>query len=328
MRMSKFLACQHIDKSIRQSSASGAVFPALAENVLSEGGIVYGAAFSADFKSVEHVKAENLEALNRLKGPKYIQSNLNGIPQDVKRNLDDGRNVLFTGTPCQIAGLKSYLKCEYDNLFCMDIICHGVADKKIYLYYLSYLERRFSSKLTFVSFRDKTKSWRQSDVILRFENGNKLIERGMNNSFMRGFISNLFIRESCTRCRFKGFTSGSDLTIGDFWGSSEIADYAKDDTGVSVVAIHTPKGMALFDQAKHRLFNIKELTEKEAFIFNESYRDCAKLHTKKAEFYARYENDDFDSLVDELLFVIKRKDNILKRITITLKNIIRRNALS
>lgn len=326
--MKHFYACQHIDENLRMTSASGAVFPALAEYVLSEKGIVYGAAFSDDFRKVYHLGVDNIMQLKRLQGSKYIQSDVKGVYQDVSQQLSNGRMVLFSGTPCQIAGLKSYLKVDDENLICMDIVCHGVADKKIYLHYLDYLEQKYASKLVSVSFRDKKKSWRHSDVSFRFENGSRLIEPGKNNSFMRGFISNLYIRESCTRCRFKGFTSGSDLTIGDFWGSTEKSVYSTDDTGVSVVAIHTQKGKDIFDKIQYNLTNIEELTESEAFLFNDSYRQCAVSHTKQDDFYSRYEREDFDSLIKELLVERKMKVSLFKRCYFSFKSFIRHYAFS
>ena len=222
--MSSFYVCKHIDDDIRKGSASGGIFVALAEYVINLGGLVYGAAFDDDLKGVSHVLIRSIDDLDKIRGSKYVYSKIGHIYQDIKDYLEKGETVLFSGTPCQVAGLKQYLKKDYLNLLCVDIVCHGVANQKIYRFYLDYLERKHNSIISGLSFRDKTRSWRDSDIVIKFGNGDELRERGSINPFMRGFIANLFIRDSCTSCKYKRFMSKSDLTLGDFWGSTELKD--------------------------------------------------------------------------------------------------------
>lgn len=324
--MSQFFACMYKDDDLRRLSSSGGFFTALAENVLSQGGIVYGASFSDDYRSVEHICVTEANQLCKLRGPKYITSKIGNTYQEIKRQLRDNTLVLFSGTPCQVHGLRKFLGIEFQNLTTVDLVCHGVADKRIYHYYLNLLEQRYRSKICSLSFRDKSRSWRNPDFLVKFENGCELRESVSTNAFMRGFIQNLFLRESCSHCHFKKFTSGSDFTIGDFWGSTEIPSFAKDDVGISVVAVHNNKAMDIFNRLSPNLKNIVVLNEKEAFLFNESYIKSSSLHSKRNEFYDNYLQYDFESYIDKLLYQPKEEVSYLRRCITKLKTLLGRNA--
>ena len=298
--MSRFYACQHINEEIRRNSASGGVFSALAERIILQGGIVYGAAFNMNYRTVHHIGITSLSKIPLLRGSKYIASKAGSIYKTIKKNLEDGQKVLFSGTPCQIAGLKRFVG-DNENLICVDIVCHGVAEEKVYIHYLNYLEQTYHSKISYVSFRDKSTSWKRPDIIFRFENGDELREPVANNFFMRGFIANLYLRDICTKCKYKSFSSGSDLTLSDFWGSSEIPELSMDDTGLSIVSVHTSSGAELFQRIRPQLQTIKELKEKDAFIFNESYRQCSSHHPGRNEFYSKFQTEEFNHLVFTIL---------------------------
>lgn len=324
--MSRFFACMHKDDNLRKLSSSGGFFTALAEHVLSLGGVVYGASFTDDYRSVEHICIKESGQICRLRGPKYIASKIGGIYKEIKEQLNENSIVLFSGTPCQVYGLKRFLGVEFQNLITVDLVCHGVADKRIYNHYLDLLEQRYQSKICSLSFRDKRNSWRRPDFLVKFENGCELRESVSDNAFMKGFIQNLFLRESCSHCQFKNFTSGSDFTIGDFWGSTEIATLAKDDVGISVVAVHSDKAIDIFNRISPEMKGIVELNEKEAFLFNESYMRSSSLHPKRNDFYTNYLSYDFDSYVNRLLFKPKKKESFFKLFLTKLKNTIRRYA--
>lgn len=298
--MRQFYGCKLADDVQRRLSSSGGAFTALALRVLSEGGIVYGAAFSPDYRSVHHIAVENLKDLSKLRGSKYLPSNLGNIFAEIKTHLESRRSVLFSGTPCQVGALRKFLgDTPQDRLYCVDLVCHGVPDHKVYQHYLDQQELRHKSKVCFVNFRDKTKGWHQAEFVIRFDNGEELRERVADNAFMRGFIGNLYLRPSCTQCQFKKFTSGSDLTVSDFWGATELGSY-NDDIGISVVAVHTPQGQQLFEQAKSHLKDVKEVDERIAYTFNESVYQSSPMHPKRDEFYNRYLGEDFEALVTEL----------------------------
>ena len=320
--MSSFYVCKHIDDEVRKSSASGGIFVALAEYIINKGGLVYGAAFDKDFKGVSHVLIKSMDDLDKIRGSKYVYSKIGHIYHDIKEYLVREKTVLFSGTPCQVAGLKQYLKKDYPNLLCVDIVCHGVANQKIYSFYLDYLERKHNSIITGLSFRDKTRSWRNSDIVIRFENGDELRERGSVNPFLRGFIANLFIRDTCTTCKYKKFMSKSDLTLGDFWGNTELDNYPNDDIGTSIVAIHTQKGDNTFKQIISKLKDVKEVNENAGYLFNESYKKPAVQHPKSTVFFDQYLEKDFDSFVTSLLVETPKEESLGKNVIIKLKRVL------
>ena len=168
---SVFFGCKHIDDNVRRHSSSGGFFYELARNVISSGGVVFGVAFSDDFHKVVHVQALSLDELEHLRISKYVQSEVDSSFPLVKAALELGKTVLFSGTPCQIAGIKSYIGEVPDNLILAEVVCHGVPSPKVWDIYLSGLEKEHGSRVKYISFRDKSKSWRRSDFLALFENG-------------------------------------------------------------------------------------------------------------------------------------------------------------
>ena len=306
-----FYGCYNTSESIRLRSASGGLFSALAENTLSSGGYVAGAVFSSGYKKVLHVVSCNGLLISSMQGSKYLQSDLNQAYQSIRGYLSDGRKVLFSGTPCQVAGLKSYLGHDYSGLISVDFVCHGVPSPGVWDIYLSYLEDQFGSKAIDVTFRDKTESWRSSSFQVKFENGEVFREQNSKNAYMRGFINNLFLRPSCTKCQFKSFSSGADITLGDFWGSSELKPPYLDDKGISIVSINTAKGKELFSDIRPHLCDVREVDEKSGYVFNQSYRVSAIQNPESSLFYARLASESFPDIVDEILSrqLMARKDN-------------------
>lgn len=264
------------------------------------GGVVFGAAFSEDYHKVVHVQASTLEELEPIRVSKYVQSEVDSSFPLVKAALGRGQSVLFSGTPCQIAGIKSFIGEVPDNLILAEVICHGVPSPKVWDIYLSGLEKSHGSKVKFVSFRDKSKSWRKSDFLALFENGDEFRQPNSENPYMKAFLRNLSLRLSCTRCRFKSFSSGADITMGDFWGSTELGDSYNDDIGISVVALNTLKGCSFFDSAKDNLAGVVKLSEKQAFVFNESYRESSIRNPNDQRFISSIGDGNFESFVDVL----------------------------
>lgn len=292
---SVFYGCKHVDDVVRRHSSSGGFFYELARNIISSGGVVFGAAFSDDFHKVVHVQASTSDELEHLRISKYVQSEVESSFPLVKMAIVQGRSVLFSGTPCQIAGIKSYIGEVPDNLILAEVVCHGVPSPKVWDIYLSGLEKDHGSRVKYVTFRDKSKSWRRSDFLALFENGNEFRQPNSENPYMKAFLRNLSLRPSCTRCRFKSFSSGADITMGDFWGSTELGDSYNDDIGISVVALNTLKGRSFFDSAKDNLTGVVKLSEKQAFVFNESYSSSA-LKNPGSEFF--FKCPDFQNFKD------------------------------
>ena len=241
-----------IDESVRLSSSSGGVFSILAEDVIQNGGIVFGAAFDQNWL-VRHVGVENLTDLVKLRGSKYLQSRTEDTFHEVKAALDQGRQVLYSGTGCQIAGLKSFLKRDYPNLLSVDIVCHGVPSPKLWKRYLTERERAFGADAQEVAFRSKVTGWKNYSMIIDFSNGSKYENNHKSDPYMQMFLKNVCLRPSCHDCHFKTTNSHADITLGDCWCIKDVMPDMDDDKGVSVVFIHTEKGKNIFKQIDSRL---------------------------------------------------------------------------
>lgn len=241
---------RHKDMSEVETSRSGAAFIALSDVVLRAGGVVYGAGYEGHFRVV-HKRAVTLEERNEFKGSKYIQSDLTGIFRQVKTDLRSGLIVMFSGTPCQTAGLASYIGNNKlrENLFLVDIVCHGVPSPYVWRDFLVYLEKKHGSEICYVNFRDKeVYGWHDHKETFKFVNGGGK----MNFSFL--FYRHIIFRHSCGKCHYTNTQRPSDVTIADFWGWEKTApDFNKDDKGVSLILVNTEKGRRLLDLAKKDL---------------------------------------------------------------------------
>lgn len=240
-------AARSTDPDTRQGSTSGAVFYEAGRVILSHGGYVCGAVFDDEFR-VKHIITDSEDGLRRMRGSKYAQSDVGDTYIQIKRILERGDEVLFCGCPCQAAALRRVLGKTYPNLFLLDIVCHGIPGQGMLDAYISELERRKKAKVTNIRFRDKTRGWHNSSVVLTFDNGKTCSNPMTADTYMRGYFSGVTMKESCYACQFKGFTSGSDLTLGDFWGAeTELKDW-DDNTGISAVMAGSEKGRHLLEQ--------------------------------------------------------------------------------
>ena len=244
------LAAVNKNYNERMRSSSGGVFSLLAKQVLSENGVVYGAAMSEDCRTVNHIRIDNLKKLHRILGSKYLQSELGEIFKQVKKDLLDGLSVLFSGTPCQINGLVLFLGEEYQNLYTVDVVCHGVPSKLLWQQYLDYHEKKQHSKVLDVSFRYKTESWRKFGLKRIDDKWKEVVIPSGDDLFMRFFLNNYCLRESCYRCSAKTFRL-ADISLGDFWGIEQVAPEMDDNHGTSLVLIRTDKGNSIFQKIKN-----------------------------------------------------------------------------
>ena len=245
----KVYAVRHKDEDTRATSRSGGIFTALSDEVLEKHGVVYGCVLNENFDAV-HVRAENTEDRNCMRGSKYIQSKLGDTFKNVKLDLERGKVVLFSGTSCQVAGLKAYLQKEYENLICVDIVCHGVPSTKVWHEYLNWQEKKNSSKITGVDFRNKKDfGWRAHMETLYFEN-NKVVSSGIFRSL---FYGHNVLRPSCYECPYKSMMHPGDITIADYWGVEKAAPEFDDNKGVSLVLVNNEAGESVFDKVKDKL---------------------------------------------------------------------------
>lgn len=249
-------------EEVREQSSSGGIFTELAVSILEKGGVVFGVVLSHDFK-VFHKFAESIEQMEEMRGSKYVQSRIMETYKEAKAFLDGEKKVLFSGTPCQIAALRTYLGKEYEGLVTVDLICHGVLAPEVATYHIKSLERQYRSRAIRVRFRDKRQGWRKSIAFgVEFENGASYYGRGKKDRFFNMFLSNYDLRECCYACPFTSTERVGDITLGDFWGIDKTKPDLFDDKGHSVVLVNTDKGRKCFAESSERMFyetaNIKD----------------------------------------------------------------------
>lgn len=260
-----YSACNR-DEEVRLSSSSGGVFTILAAHVIRQGGVVIGAAFD-DQWNVAHACAETLQETMRFKGAKYAQSRIGDSYRQAKGFLTAGRTVLFSGTPCQIGGLKGFLGKEYENLICVDLICHGVPAPGLWRKYLKEREKKAGAAAKQISFRCKKKGWKNYVLSITFENGKQYQKSPGLDPYMRAFLSDLSLRPSCSQCSFKGASRQADLTLADFWGIQQLQPEMDDNKGTSLVLVHTARGKRMLDII-HRHAALQEVEPAAALQYN------------------------------------------------------------
>lgn len=296
----KAYACINSDEIVRKSSSSGGIFSVLAQKTIEEGGAVYGARFGSNWKLI-HAVATNMDEVKPMMGSKYLQSDLGETFLDAKRRLEGGQKVLYTGTPCQIAGLKGFLGEEYLNLLTMDIICHGVPSQLALDVYL----KDDKDQLQKVSFRDKSKGWSKYSMKLTYANrqAQKTLEK---DSYLIAFLRNMNLRHSCYDCKFKTVNRCSDITIADFWGVKHVAPDLDDDKGISLVITQSDKGEATIAVNQDRM-TIREVDIHQAIKGNGAMTHSVLLPQSRAVFYSMIEQD-FEGAVRKLYpMTIKRR---------------------
>lgn len=241
----KVYAAKNADLQERIESSSGGMFLPLAREVINMGGRVFGVEFSPDFRSARHSSASDNIGLRRFSGSKYIQSDTGKTYTQVKSLLDSGVPVLYSGTPCQIAGLKKFLRKDYEGLYTVDLVCHGVPSPRVWR---RYLDETAPEGVASVNFRDKVTGWKRFSMVMKDSSGKTLFsQREDENVFMSGFLKNLYLRPSCYRCPARKGRSGSDVTIADYWHLKKVLPDFDDNTGVGLVLVNTDKGARLFD---------------------------------------------------------------------------------
>lgn len=283
-------AAYNVDDGVRKDSSSGGIFTLLAEKVIAEGGVVFGATWNEKWQVV-HTYTETKEGIAQFRGSKYIQSIIGETYKQAETFLKSGRKVLYSGTPCQIAGLRLFLRKEYDNLLTIDFICHGVPSPGVFRWYLQEEINNYAARkgrkntvsflpihsipegdvlmpeglsINGIRFRDKCSGWKKFSFVLLLaeasaegkQNSVSLSYTLEQNSFLKGFLNDLYLRPSCHKCPAKSLKSGSDITIADYWGYKDTPNITDTDEGISAVLINSVKGHTEFS----KLSLIKEKT--------------------------------------------------------------------
>ncbi|MGH4122984.1 MAG: Coenzyme F420 hydrogenase/dehydrogenase, beta subunit C-terminal domain [Clostridium sp.] len=302
-------ACINKNEGIRLQSTSGGVFTILSENTIKNGGVVFGAGYDEDLKLV-HSYTNTVEGLSKFRGSKYEQSKIGETYKRAKEFLEKDVQVLFSGTPCQIGGIYSYLGKKYDNLLCIDIVCHGVPSPKVFKKYKTGLEKRFGAKTRKIVFRNKDSGWARYSVAVSFNNNSEYKKEFTQDIYMRGFLQNLYLRPSCYDCRFKTVNRQSDITIADFWGIENILPKLNDDKGTSLILVNSTKGKKVFQKLQHKMIAVKVDLD-EAIKYNPSATKSVPLNTNRDKFFEKFNSSSGD--INKLIHKYT-KDSFRKRV--------------
>lgn len=318
-------AAKNKDEDIRYQSSSGGVFTSFAAYIITQRhGVVFGAKFNKHWEVV-HSYTETMEGLAAFRGSKYVQSRINDSYKQAELFLKQGRFVLFSGTPCQIRGLLLYLRKEYSNLMTIDFICHGVPSPMIWRMFLEEKSNAEYDRIKSISFRDKHIGWKKFSFSISLVNRFHL-GRGKNSlstqiyyyhPFMIGFIDNLYIRPSCFSCKTKSFSSGSDITIADYWGIQKVKPEMDDDKGVSAIMLHTQHALDIYSSLK---IDSRE-TDIQAIILHNAFAvKSATPHTRREDFFTNlHQCRNISSFI--LRHTLSRKQRIKRTIKLFLNDL-------
>lgn len=276
----KVYAAYNKDENIRKNSSSGGVFYEIARAVINRKGIVFGAKYDENW-NVIHGHAENLEEIKEFLGSKYTQSAVRNECIEVKRELDKGRWCLFSGTPCQIAGLKAYLGKPYTQLLTIDFICHGVPSRSVWR---EYVQQHNKEKIRAISFRDKTEGWLKFSLKIEYTDGEVYRKSLSEDLYMKGFLQDIYLRPSCYECVFRGMERFSDITLADYWGVQKDLPEMFDDKGTSVVFIHSEFGAEICQQISGK-FKYLEVDAERSIIYNGAMIKSSACPAKRDVFY-------------------------------------------
>lgn len=273
------------NEKLRMESSSGGIFSEISKRILDNKGVVYGAAYNASFEVV-HCCVDNVNDLSKLRGAKYSESYLGNTFSEILEDLKHGRNVLFIGTPCQVAGLKAFLKKDYEKLLCIDFVCHGVPSPMVWKAFVEFRAKQDSGGQLpdAINLRSKKTGWSKYQYSNQFlyKNGNEYSEVSSQSLFMKLFVGDYISRLSCENCIFKNYTRVSDITIGDFWGIWDVAPEMDDNKGTSVVLVQSEKGRHFWNEIKGDV-EYKQVTLEEASKQNPSILLASKSNPEREQ---------------------------------------------
>ena len=309
---------------IRRESSSGGIFSEFAEFILDSGGVVYGACYD-DVGMVRHICIKEKKGIKKLRGAKYTQSILDGCFSDIKMELETGKSVLFSGMPCQVAGLKSFLHKEYVNLFCVDFVCHGVPSPMAWEKYLQYRADIDNDGVLpeHINLRCKDSGWSRYSYSVDFEysRGKHYLQKNNDDPFMRLFVGDYILRESCSDCQFKGFERVSDITLGDFWGIWDVAPEMDDNKGTSLVLTHSSKGENLLHSITDKI-KLYKVSLDQAGQANPSMF-CSAVHKpEREEVLDMIADNRFQDVVSMMPYKTKERETFVTKTKRVIRNIL------
>lgn len=293
-------ACWSNDKKVRRESTSGGIFTEMSKIVLNNKGVVFGVAIDENLV-VRHICIDDIKDLHRLRGSKYVQSQIDDSYKKVKEYLDKKIQVLFSGTPCQIAGLYAYLGKDYENLYTCDLVCHGVPSPKVYKSYIDHIKNKYNADIVDIKFRDKKISWTYFNMKILFKNGRTYTEGYFKDPYILGFLRDNFLRPSCYNCQYTNTTRIGDITIADFWGYKSTDKKNKNnDKGISLAILNTNKGKIFFNSFKKAL-SFYERSLEEAVNGNPCLSRSFSVPKTRDEFWKDYNAMNFDKIIEKYM---------------------------
>ncbi len=302
------------DEAIRIDSTSGGIHSMLAQAMYKDKAYVGGAVYNEDH-TVSQIVDNNPNRLSEIRSSKYLQSNSEGVYQEIKELLKQGQRVFFCGCPCQIHALYRFLgNKEYDNLTTCDFICRGVNSPKVFLKYMEMLEKQYGSKATEIKFKNKKWGWHNFSMRVNFENGKEYCKDRWHDLFFIGYLQvGNFARPSCYECKFKGFPQKADITLADFWGIENIDKSMDQDRGTSLVLINSDKGMSLFQKVQENVV-FKEFTVEDARKGN-SAMNASLISTRpeRSQFFKDLDSLPFEKVASKHFPLPTFKNLMLKK---------------
>ena len=308
----KTYAAKNKNVSEQKASSSGGIFSAIANYILENNGVVYGSAFNKEIV-VEHIRIVNKEELNKLRGSKYVQSNTKHTFKEVKADLESHKMVLYSGTPCQIAGLKAFLGKEYEKIYTVDFVCHGVPSPKLFFKYIKWLEEKNKSKIKNYEFRNKEKNGWGLTAKVTFENGKVKYINSNLDSYYKSFLEGKTYRECCYSCKYSNTDRVSDITLADYWGIENEHPEFYDEKGVSAILVNTIKGKEIINNIKDSI-QLEDTTLEKILNKNKNLKSPTQRKKEREDIYKNIENMDFVTYIKNNLKYKRKIKDIIKSI--------------
>ncbi len=305
----KVYACWINDKYSRKYSTSGGISYALSRKIIDEGGVFCGVVYQ--YQSAEHQICNEINELYRFQGSKYVHSDVKNVYVEIENLLKAGKKVLFSGTPCQVAGLRAYLRKSYQTLFCIDILCHGVPSRKILRDRIQHIEATANGKeVKDIRFRDKNPDQHTTYVKYTFSDDSFVKMPVQHDAYFRCFVTNYSLRENCFNCQYSCIRRVGDITLADFWGYApkrfKFHSYRK---GTSLVIVNTNQGELLFQKLKKHITIDDTNTMEQAVVGNHNLKSPQPIPVEFDTFWTRYLNGE---TIEELMPEFYPKDRIIK----------------
>lgn len=300
------------DAAIVKDSTSGGSFTVFAKHIFANNGVVFGAGYDSEM-NVVCKKATNLDELAEMRGSKFVQSKLDTTYSEIKKLLNEGTLVMFTGTPCQVGGLVSFLGKKPENLLCVDFVCRGVPSPKLWRNYIDMMQAKYKSKIVAAKFKNKTYGYHATTMKIDFENGKTWYGSGRIDPMMKSFVSEMASRPSCGQCHFKGIRRPSDITMFDCYEFAKITGKHDDDLGYTSLFIHSEKGNQYFKAVKND-FDVLEVPVSELVTENGiMVCNSAKPSAKREKFYEAAGRLPIDQAMNEVSPIVF-KDHLIEKL--------------